>query len=396
VTGRLPFNPQGATHFLVMQELMRLQRSESFVEPRAFRPDLPEAAQILLLNALSFDPGRRPQNARIFAEDLAQALMGKISAANARATIAVPSPAFGSAQGVDELPARDPLPATRIDTAENPIPVTDANAVVRTSAPSSPRGQTAPVATGRETSAKIKGRKLPIIAGLIIVIAAAAAIIAIRTLWPSVWPGLKTDVAQSPSPQTAIPSPAPPEAERTFNYWITLRQNPRNYPHKAPFRIPGEILFALGDKIHISFNSPQDGYLYIINESPLITGQASSFNILFPTPTTNRGSAQLSAGKTFRIPDHDAGLVFDKEQGAEKLWLIWAAGKVAELEPLKNWANQKDAGEIKDAAQIKTLRAFLAARSAAEPQVTRDETSKQTTVKMKGDVLVRLVNLQHY
>src|SRR5215510_8769278 len=97
VTGRRTFNPDGPTHFLVMQELMRLQRSESFVEPRAFRPDLPEAAQILLLNALSFDPGRRPQNARIFAEDLAQALIGRISVADARATVALPTPASGSA-----------------------------------------------------------------------------------------------------------------------------------------------------------------------------------------------------------------------------------------------------------------------------------------------------------
>src|SRR5262245_28899673 len=49
VTGRLPFNPQGPTHFLVMQELIRLQKSESIVKPQTFRPDLPEAAQTLLI-----------------------------------------------------------------------------------------------------------------------------------------------------------------------------------------------------------------------------------------------------------------------------------------------------------------------------------------------------------
>ncbi len=42
------------------------------------------------------------------------------------------------------------------------------------------------------------------------------------------------------------------------------------------------------------------------------------------------------------------------------------------------------------------MREFLAMRSAAAPQVTRDEENKQTTVKMKGDLLVKLVNLQHY
>jgi serine/threonine-protein kinase len=400
VTGRLPFNPEGPTHFLVMQELMRLQRSESFVEPRALRPDLPEAAQILLLNALSFDPGRRPQNARIFTEDLAQALIGKISATDARATVALPTPASGSAHGPAPgpggPPARDSAPATRIDTSENPTPAraTDANTAARTSAPNSPRSETAPIRDGRETSAKPKGRKLPIIAGVIIVIAiAATAIIAVRILWPSVWPGLKTDVTQSPSPQPTPPNTPSSEAERRFNYSITVRQNPKNFPGKAPFQVPGEMLFAPGDQIHISFISPQRGYLYIINESPPVSGQAPSFNILFPTA---QGSAQLSAAQTVRIPNHNDGFVFDKEQGAEKLWLIWAAGEVAELEPLKRLANPDDKGEIRDAAQIKALRAFLTTRSAVEPQVTRDEASKQTMVQMKGDVLVKLVNLQHY
>jgi serine/threonine protein kinase len=388
VTGRLPFNPQGQTHFLVMQELMRLQRTESFVDPRTFRPDLPEAAQILLLNALSFDSGRRPQNARIFAEDLAQSLTGMISVADARATIAVSPPDFGSAHSADGPPA------SPIDTAESPIPMTDANAAARTSAPPAPRSQTSPFAGGRETDAKIKKSKFPIIAGLIVVaVLAAIGVIAVRTFWPSVWSKLTAGGAQSPTPQTATPSPATPEAERTFNYWITVRQN---RPGKAPFRIPGEIVFEAGDRIHISFISPQDGYLYIINESPPATGQVSSFNTLFPTPSTNQGSAQLAADKTFRIPDHDLGIVFDQEQGTEKIWLIWAAAELADLESLKKWINTNDKGEIKDAAQIKTLRDFLASRSAVEPQVTRDEALKQTTVKMKGDILVKLVNLQHY
>ena len=389
VTGRLPFNPEGPTHFLVMQELMRLQRSESFVEPRALRPDLPEAAQILLLNALSFDSGRRPQNARIFTEDLAQALIGKISASDARATVALPSPA----PGAGGPPARDTAPATRVDTSNNPspAPVTDANVASQTSAPNSPQSVTTPIKDGRETGAKPKSRNLPVIAGLAIVIAiaATAGVVVIPRL--SAW--LNPKVTPSPTPPPASPSPASSEAERTFNYSITVRQNPKNFPGKAAFQVPGEMIFAPGDKIHISFISPQRGYLYIINESPPVTGQESSFNILFPTA---QGSAQISAGQTVRIPNHNDGFVFDKQQGAEKLWLIWAAGEVAELEPLKRLANPNDKGEIKDSAQVEALRAFLTTRSKSLPEVTRHEASKQTMVKMKGDILVKLINLQHY
>ena len=79
------------------------------------------------------------------------------------------------------------------------------------------------------------------------------------------------------------------------------------------------MIFAAGDQIHISFISPQRGYLYIINESPPAKGQDSSFNILFPTPTTNQGLSQLSAGQTVRIPDHDDGLVFDNEEDGKAL-----------------------------------------------------------------------------
>jgi len=390
VTGRLPFNPEGPTQFLVLQELMRLQKGESFVTPRAFRPDLPEAAQILLLNALSFDPGRRPQNARIFTDDLAQALIGKISASDARATIAVPAPVPGSAHV-----AGDPL-ETQIDTLDTPIQAraTAPNVAARTSSPNSPVSETNPIKERKETGAKPKRSKFPIVAGLIIAIgvAAAAGVVGVPRL--KAW--LNTNVTPSPTPLTATPSPAASVAERSFSYWITVRKDPKLYPNEAPFQLPGEIVFTPGDQIHISFISPQRGYLYIINESPPVKGQDTSFNTLFPTPTTNQGSALLSAGQTFRIPDHNDGFVFDKERGAEKLWLIWAAAEVSELEPLKSWVNPQDGGEIKNADQIKTLREFLAARSAEEPQITRDETSNQTSVKMKGDILVKLVNLRHY
>ncbi|MGE0130209.1 MAG: protein kinase [Blastocatellales bacterium] len=361
VTGRLPFNPQAETHFLVMQELMRLQQTETFTKPQTLRPDLPAAAQMLLINALSFDPRRRPQNARVFAEDLAQALAGNIKIADERSTIAVPAREMIADEN------RSTMPASQVKTEENQARATDTS------------GGTQP------QSAKSKGGKLPIIlGGLIIAIIAAG--IAVKTLLPSAESNSAPAAAQSSNSQP----------ERTINYSVTLRKDPARYPNSAPFQIPGEVVFSPGDRIHFSFSSPQSGYLYIFNESPPAGGQASSFNILFPSPTANQGSAQLAAGQATRIPDHDIGFVFDEERGAEKLWLIWATGEVAEFEPLKRWANPQDVGEIKDAAQVESLRAFLTTRSATQPQVERDETNKQTIVKVKSDILVKLVNLQHY
>src|SRR5262249_21391058 len=149
--------------------------------------------------------------------------------------------------------------------------------------------------------------------------------------------------ALSPTPQTIEPTPSPiataepgsfqpsaPDA-RSINYSVTLRKDPKRYPDSAPFQIPGEVIFSPDDRVHFSFISPQRGYLYLINESPSAKGRPASFNILFPSPTANEGSSLLAAGKTIRIPEHDIGFVFDQEQGAEKLWLIWTANEVAAL-----------------------------------------------------------------
>jgi len=370
VTGQLPFNPQGSTHFLVMQELMRLQRSESFTWPQSLRPDLPEAAQILLINALSFDPQRRPQNSRIFATDLAQALTGNIKIAGERATVAVPPPA-----GV--------VP----DIGHGTTPMVG--------------GATEPNVAAQTSTAPPKSRKLPItlsvIVGLIFVIIAAG--VAVKLI-----PDKNINPTPSPTPQATAPAasvtvtPEPPVAEnlRTFSYWITLQRNPKRYPDGRPEEVPEETDFTAGDQVHISFLSKQTGFLYIINESPPLEGQASSFNILFPTSTTNQGSAQILGDLPMRIPDHDLGLVFDVDQGTENLWLIWAPGAVPELEELKRWATPQEMGDIKDAAQVKKLREFLAANSAVEPQVTRDDPGQRRTVTMKGDILVKLIKLQHY
>jgi hypothetical protein len=317
----------------------------------------------------------------------------------------------------------NPTPPTRSDTPLNPTPATRVGAPVNTApgpamgpsvgmetnvAPwtpgmSSPRIEPAPIAAAQAPVARPGGTKLPIIAILIafIIILVIGSSVAVIFKFPeiSAWLGAATtptppvDQPSPTPPGSEQPSPTPVEAVRTFNYSITLRKNPEKFPNEPSVQIPGEVLFSPGDRIHISFISPQPGYLYIINESPPVKEQPSSFNFLFPT---SQGSAQISAGQNVRIPDHDVGFVFDKDQGAEKLLLIWAAEEVAALESLKKWANPEDKGEIKDPSQVESLRSFLGANSAVNPQIIQDALSRQTTVKMTGDILVKPIILQHY
>ncbi len=68
VTGRRPFKPD--TQF----QLLEMQREGVRVKPSALRPSLPEAAEEVILRALSFEPTDRPQRARDFGEELARVL----------------------------------------------------------------------------------------------------------------------------------------------------------------------------------------------------------------------------------------------------------------------------------------------------------------------------------
>lgn len=68
VTGHLPFNPQS------LENLLEMKRIGVKVKPKDLRPDLPEAAQELILQALSFDPNLRLSSAKVFGDRLYQAL----------------------------------------------------------------------------------------------------------------------------------------------------------------------------------------------------------------------------------------------------------------------------------------------------------------------------------
>ena len=75
VAGRRPFNPE--TPF----QLLEMQREGVRVKPSDLRPSLPSAADALILQALSFEQGERPQSAKDFGEGLAHALINEFETA---------------------------------------------------------------------------------------------------------------------------------------------------------------------------------------------------------------------------------------------------------------------------------------------------------------------------
>src|SRR5207244_10939819 len=164
-------------------------------------------------------------------------------------------------------------------------------------------------------------------------------------------------------------------SERSLAYSLTVQKMRDGKPYQDEFESSGQEIFENGWKFRMNLTSPQEGYLYLLNEGPA-AGDATTYNVLFPEAKTNNGSPRVSAEQKLQT----AWMRFDEHQGTEKFWLVWSASPIKELEAVTASVNEKDQGEIKDSAQSRAVRDFLAKHSSPKPEVTKDSTRKQTSV----------------
>ena len=192
------------------------------------------------------------------------------------------------------------------------------------------------------------------------------------------------------SRRTPVAKPAVAPVERTLTYWITVQKFRDDNPYQDPFTLAGEINFEAGYRIRVNVRSPQQGYLYILNEGP--ASGAPEYNIVFPTPSANKGSSLLQASQMVQIPEK-SWLRFDAQQGVEKLWLVFSENALPELDSLKQFAGTQTRGLITDPSRNKAIKAFLDTQP-NKPEVEKGETL--TTVKAPGQILVYAIKLEHH
>ena len=115
-----------------------------------------------------------------------------------------------------------------------------------------------------------------------------------------------------------------------------------------------------------------------------------SFTIIYPTPSTNGGSAMVKGNQPIQTNWNR----FGGQAGTEEFWMVWSTTPVAELEAARDAAFKNEKGKITDAALLKTVREFLMKHSDPKPDVSKDRLRQQTMVR-GGDPLVQLVELAH-
>ncbi|HEX5964901.1 MAG TPA: DUF4384 domain-containing protein, partial [Pyrinomonadaceae bacterium] len=221
-----------------------------------------------------------------------------------------------------------------------------------------------------------------VVIGLIVIGAVVAGIIGFTT-----WRALRnrsvvppvTPVASAPEPRLA--------------YWITVQKFKDGKPYQDPFDLASEINFEADYQIRLSIRAVQPGYLYVLNEGPAKAGSVPEYVVIFPSPTANEGSEFVAANQRVQIPNQ-TWLKFDKEQGVEKLWLVFSEQAVPELAGVKAFANARTRGLITDAQQNNTINSFLASHSFNK--VGHETGDRLTTLTSPLKTLVYPIRLEHH
>ena len=372
LTGRRPFNPDAPNIVLALQQLLAMQKQGVSILPKQLRPSLPEATQRLLMRALSYDPDNRPQNVRQFCDDIADSLTRHLEGA-----------AFDFPKASDTKPI-DYAKTSAYEEGEDTNPPASASlsksfSNSTTNVSGSLSEQDVAVAKAADTLAEKKEswlRPTTIFLIIALVLVSAFAIWNWKTMNPKV---------EAPT----VTEPAKPELKLTYS--MTKKANDQSQPSLI---YETEPLMA-GNRVWISVLSPQNAYLYIFNEST--EGKNIKFNVLFPSTTTNSGSAKLNAGQRVRLPDSEGGYEIDKKPGTEKIWFVLSVNPIAEFDELaKRWMNLEDGGRIKDDTQANQLREYLYSKAANPTKVDKDGDTKETTLSLHEDVLVKALTFSHY
>jgi serine/threonine protein kinase len=318
LTGELPFQPK--SNF----ELLELRKQGVKVPPSRLRNDLPSEAERILLSALEFEAGKRPQNARAFGRALADALR-------------------------------------------------DANK---------------PVTTIEQKKGTYK-TFVWAAAGFLIL---AAILIPLGlAIWLNAGKNFKTKTINSNTvkPATAGIQPINTPTPKELTYFLIVQKMRGKKPFEEPFKSSGQEIFENGYKFKMVLRTDEDGFIYLFNEGKDARGE-TVYNILYPTPENNNGSAQIKANRQVETGQN----TFSGSRGTEIIWVVWSIQSNGDLDDVKQNAFDNKGIVSGDAARQK-LFDFIRANGEKQPETVKDTANMQTTLKISADAAAYKMQLEH-
>lgn len=339
-TGRRPFNPTNAA------QLSKLHEQGVRVMPQDLRQELPDAAQAVILKALSYHPSQRYQRASDFGDALAQALLG------ARVPPAHPGPP-PYAPGIPDSPLKTNVMSDPPRAPMNP------------------------------------GLKLGLLA---LLLCACLGLLlwqlgARRPAGGGQGPTAKaSSVADVRRPATPVADEVrSPAAGREFSYSLITQER----ENSEPFVTTDRQIFRNRWRFRLRISSPQSGYLYLLNEGQ-DKDETRTLKIIYPAPEA-RGPGPIEAGRRTVV----GPFLLDDHPGTENFWIVWAAREVPELESVRRYVNPNDMGTIGDPTQAATVKDFLAQSRGVKLTEEEDRDNSVVTVRGAGEVLAKLSRIEH-
>ncbi len=91
-----------------------------------------------------------------------------------------------------------------------------------------------------------------------------------------------------------------------------LEREDENSVEWTPVRVDSDTVFSLGDRVRLSFESPRDGYLYVIDRELYADGTFGEPFLIFPTLKDYNGNNKVTAGRVIEIPKTSFRLKSDR------------------------------------------------------------------------------------
>jgi hypothetical protein len=90
-----------------------------------------------------------------------------------------------------------------------------------------------------------------------------------------------------------------------------------------------ESIFRSGDRIRVSVEANDSGYLYIVQQ-----GSSKAWNVLFPNEETAGGNNHIERNRAYTIPGGTSSFVFDTQPGIERVFIILSRRPEPDMEKL--------------------------------------------------------------
>ncbi|MFB3828389.1 MAG: DUF4384 domain-containing protein [Bryobacteraceae bacterium] len=158
---------------------------------------------------------------------------------------------------------------------------------------------------------------------------------AARKKTPAAAPEPDPEISSTPRERSTVPDPGPGfikpaayGAERSSLPPLGLRYTLLKLVDGRMQEIAPDTTFRAGDRIQLSVEVNDAGYLYIINQ-----GSSGTWKPMFPSAEIEDGNNRVNRGRTYILPP-GSRFYFDEQPGEERLFVIFSREPEQDIEGL--------------------------------------------------------------